>query len=136
MRMKILNMSTRDNRVLMDCDCAVTPTSDLKWFGFSEEGQLFSYDNLGIVRSFSYSTQTWSPRHDFKLKHGHLYRQLWIAGISDQEILVIEMPKDHEAPSIALKTQVRRFKMRSPLLDQATESTTEATTIPQIEAKL
>ena len=120
----MFNMATRDNRVLLDSDCAVTPTSELKWFGFSEEGQLFSYDTLGIIRSFSYNTQTWSPRHDFKMKHGHVYRQLWIVGISDQELLVIEMPKDHEAPSLQIKSNVRRFKMRSPLLAQNEEDTT------------
>lgn len=38
MRLKVFNMATRDNRVLFDSDCAVTPTSELKWFGFSEEG--------------------------------------------------------------------------------------------------
>lgn len=116
MRLKVINMATRDNQVLYDADCSVTPTSDLKWLGFSEEGQLFSYDTLGIVRSFSFSTQTWSPRHDFKIKHSHLYRQLWIVGVSEQELLVIEMPKDHEAPSLQLKSNVRRFKMRSPFL--------------------
>jgi len=74
MRMKVLNMATRENQIIMDADCAVTPTSELRWFGFSEEGQLFSYDGLGIVRSFSYGTQTWTPRHDFKMRHGHLFR--------------------------------------------------------------
>jgi len=115
--MKILNMATRENQMIMDADCAVTPTSELRWFGFSEEGQLFSYDSLGIVRSFSYTTQTWTPRHDFKVRHAHLFRQLWIAGVAEQHLYVIEMPKDHEAPSVALKTSVRRFPLRMPLLD-------------------
>ena len=56
MRLKVINMASRDNQVLIDADCSVTPTSELKWFGFSEEGQLFSFDTLGVVRSFSFST--------------------------------------------------------------------------------
>ena len=56
MRLKVLNMATRDNRVLLDADCAVSPSSTLTWFGYSEEGQLFSYDTFGVVRSFSYTT--------------------------------------------------------------------------------
>ena len=125
--------------MLLDADCAVSPTSELRWFGFSEEGQLFSYDGFGVIRSFSYTTQTWSPRHDFKIKHGHIFRRLWISGISEQEMLVIEMPPDHEAPSIALKSNTRRIKMRLPLLDQGEDQPTEANkelTLPQIEAKL
>ena len=138
MRLKLINMATRDNRVLLDADCPVTPTSELKWFGFSEEGQIFSYDGLGIVRSFSFTSQTWTPRHDFKIKNGHIYRQLWIAGISDQELLVIEMPKDHEAPSFALKSNVRRFKMRQPLLniDDSTVNEGKEESLSQIEAKM
>mmetsp|Transcript_20075 Transcript_20075/g.27127 ORF Transcript_20075/g.27127 Transcript_20075/m.27127 type:complete len:80 (-) Transcript_20075:1051-1290(-) len=56
MRVKIINMAARENAVIIDADCALTPTSELRWFGFSEEGQLFSFDDLGIVRSFSYTT--------------------------------------------------------------------------------
>lgn len=138
MRLKVLNMATRDNRVLIDSDCAVTPSSQLSWFGYSEEGQLFSYDTFGIVRSFSYTTQTWTPRHDFKIKHAHLIRQLWIVGISDQELLVIEMPKDHEAPAITLRSNVRRFKMQSPLLEIYEDDAKEdkEMTLAQIEAKV
>ena len=55
---------------------------------------------------------TWTPRHDFKIKHGHTFRQLWIVGVSDQELLVIEMPKDHEAPAITQRSAIRRFKMK------------------------
>lgn len=29
---------------------------------------------------------------------------------------MIEMPKDHEAPSLAQKANVRRFKMKLPML--------------------
>ena len=83
MRLKILNMATRENSVIMEADCAVTPTSELRWFSFSEEGQLFSLDGLGIVRSFSYNTQTWTPRHDFKTRLGHIYRQLWMVGVAE-----------------------------------------------------
>ena len=55
MRLKIINMGTRDHAVYLDADCPVTPTSELRWFGFSEEGQLFTFDSLGIIRSFSFS---------------------------------------------------------------------------------
>lgn len=140
MRVKILNMAARENSVIIDADCALTPTSELRWFGFSEEGQLFSFDDLGIVRSFSYTTHTWTPRHDFKIKYKRLFRQLWIVGVSEQHLYVIEMPKDHEAPSIALKSNVRRFQMKMPLLeleeDQADADKSKQQSLPQIETKL
>ncbi len=49
------------------------------------------------------------------------------------------MPKDHEAPSLALKNNVRRFKMKLPLLDTADASSSTSSfemSLPQIEAKL
>ena len=56
LRLKIMNMATRDCRLLIDADCAITPGSILTWAGFSEEGQIFTYDSEGILRSFSYTT--------------------------------------------------------------------------------
>ena len=56
LRLKIMNMETRDCRLLIDAECAITPGSELIWADFSEEGQLFTYDNDGILRSFSYTS--------------------------------------------------------------------------------
>lgn len=51
---------------------------------------------------------------------------------------MIEMPKDHEAPAITQRSNVRRFKMKQPLLeiheDEAKEE--KELTLTQIEAKL
>ena len=55
------------------------------------------------------------------------------------------MPKDHEAPSLALKANVRRFKMKLPMLgldDQevvdksANGNKAEGTSLAQIDQKL
>ena len=55
MRIKIINMTTRDYRILIDAECPASPASLLTWVGFSEEGQLFTYDTYGVLRSFSYT---------------------------------------------------------------------------------
>ena len=38
MRVKIINMASREHKVLIDAECPVSPDSKLEWFGFSEEG--------------------------------------------------------------------------------------------------
>lgn len=82
--MKVLNAgSQRDQRTLFDVDFALTPDSTITWFGFSEEGQLFALDSDGILRSFSFSTQTWTPRLDFKQRYPEAYRDMWLSGISE-----------------------------------------------------
>ena len=58
---------------------------------FSEEGQIFTQDSVGIIRSFSFTTQTWSVRMDLREKFLDQARQVWIVGVSDQEILYIEL---------------------------------------------
>jgi chromosome transmission fidelity protein 4 len=101
-----MNMETRDCRVLIDADCAITPGSVLTWMGFSEEGQIFTYDSDGILRSFSYTTQSWSVRLSFDTIRQRLQdsvRSIWIVGISDQEVLYIELGQDHEAPMLTQK---------------------------------
>ena len=106
LRVKIMNMETRDCRVLIDADCAITPGSVLTWMGFSEEGQIFTYDSDGILRSFSYTTQSWSVRLSFDTIRQRLQdsvRSIWIVGISDQEVLYIELGQDHEAPMLTQK---------------------------------
>ena len=55
MRVKIINMTTRDYRILIDAECPASPASLLTWVGFSEEGQLCTFDTYGILRSFSYT---------------------------------------------------------------------------------
>ena len=91
LRLRVMTVGTRDCRVLMDTDCAITPCSELKWFGFSEEGQLFSFDTDGILRSFSFTSQTWSTRIDLRERLYEQSSHIWIVGISDQELLYIEV---------------------------------------------
>jgi len=53
MRLKMINMVNRDYRVLFDIEFPVSRDSNLIWMGFSEEGQLFSFDSEGVMRAFA-----------------------------------------------------------------------------------
>lgn len=114
----MINMSNRDYRVLVDTEFPLSRSANLIWLGFSEEGQLMSFDSEGIVRAFSFNSQQWTPIFDFKQKHAEIYDRIWIVGVMDAEILVIVMPKDSLAPSINQKSQIKRFAYKVPLLDQ------------------
>ena len=59
---------------------------------------------------------------DFKQRHCEVFAQLWIVGVSEDEVLAIEMARDHQAPLLAQKNQIRRYKMRMPLLKQVNEN--------------
>ena len=81
MRVKIINMATRDYKILIDAECPSSAFSILTWVGFSEEGQLFTFDSNGVLRSFSFTEQQWTVRIDFKIRYGNIYKQIWIVGV-------------------------------------------------------
>ena len=137
MRVKIINMATRDYKTMIDVECPISPNSIMTWAGFSEEGQVFTFDSMGVLRSFSYTEQQWTVRLDFKQRYSSIFKQVWIVGVYESEILFIEMPKDHDAPSMIARNATRRVKMSSPLLDIDTEIVDgKELTLPQMEAQL
>jgi hypothetical protein len=87
------------------------------WFGFSDEGQLFSFDTEGVMRSFSFVSEQWTPSLDFKNRFNDIFSSLWIVGVSEQEVLAIKMLADHQAPMVTQKGEIRRFQLRVPLLN-------------------
>ena len=94
-------MSIRNYKAIIDTDLPLSRQAVIVWMGFSEEGQLFTYDSEGVLRSLSFANKQWSPVLDFKGKHSEVFDRLWISGISDGEVLAIEMARDHQAPLIA-----------------------------------
>jgi hypothetical protein len=56
MRIKLINMTNRDYRILIDSEFPLSRSANLIWLGFSEEGQLMSFDSEGIMRAFTFSS--------------------------------------------------------------------------------
>ncbi len=56
MRMKLISMTNRDYRILIDTEFPLSRSANLIWLGFSEEGQLMSFDSEGVMRAFTFAT--------------------------------------------------------------------------------
>ena len=98
MRLALLDVNKGCKNIL-EVPCPVSKYSNLIWLGFSEEGQLFSYDGEGIIRCLNMETKNWTPILDFKMSYPHIMaNQMWIVGICEQEVLAIELPKGYAAP--------------------------------------
>jgi len=69
----MVNMVNRDYRIIFDTECPVSRDANLVWLGFSEEGQLLSFDSEGVMRAFTFTSQQWSPIYDFKQRHPDVY---------------------------------------------------------------
>jgi hypothetical protein len=135
MRLKVINMDDRDYRTVVETECPVSKDSYIVWMGFTEEGQFMTFDSDGILRSFNFKNQQWTPVMDFKIKYQHFYDKLWIVGITDGEVLAHELPNSQQSvPNLGQKGQIRRFKLKVPLLNQQnTNVDSKELTLPQIE---
>ncbi len=52
----MMRMLNRDYRVLVDTEFPLSRAANLVWLGFSEEGQLMSFDSEGIMRAFTFTS--------------------------------------------------------------------------------
>lgn len=95
---------------MYDIECPISHRSNLIWLGYSEEGMLFTFDNEGILRTLNPFNKQWIPVIDFKYKYPDIYTQLWIVGVSEGEVLVIEMAKNFVVPHPSQKSMIKRFK--------------------------
>lgn len=68
LKLKLFDMHNKSYQLLQDIECPISRYSNLIWLGFSDEGQLFSYDNEGIIRVLNFSNFQWLPILDFKIK--------------------------------------------------------------------
>jgi chromosome transmission fidelity protein 4 len=98
LRMKCIDMQSKSYNVLYDTDCPITVHSNLVWAGFSEEGQIFTYDNEGVLRCQNPQNKLWIPILDFKQKYPAAYANMWIVGMCEGEVLAIELAKGYNVP--------------------------------------
>lgn len=100
LKLKLISMLHRDYRVMVETDCPISRQAELKWLGFSEEGQLMTFDTDGVMRSFNSSNNQWAPVFDFKTNHLEISGNIWIVGVMEQEILAIVIQNDAPVPLI------------------------------------
>jgi hypothetical protein len=113
----VIDVSNRTYNTLIDIDCPVSRYSNMQWCGYSEEGQLFTYDSEGIMRCLNPQNMQWIPAIDFRSKVPQNYAHMWIVGVTDGEVLAFELPKGYQAPHMHQKSLIRRFQLKIPFLD-------------------
>ena len=96
-RLKVINMEERNYSVVVDTECPVSRDSVINWLGFSEEGQFMTLDTEGVLRAFNFRNHQWIPCLDFKSRSN----RVWITGVTDSEVLAIEMNAEQSVPILA-----------------------------------
>ncbi|KAG6413774.1 hypothetical protein SASPL_126488 [Salvia splendens] len=93
----------------------LTPGSNLTWFGFSEEGQLSSFDSKGILRVFtSQFGGTWLPLFSAsKIKKSE--ENYWVAGLNASKLFCIVCKSPETFPQSTPKPVLTLLDLSFPL---------------------
>ncbi|XP_038687193.1 WD repeat and HMG-box DNA-binding protein 1-like isoform X2 [Tripterygium wilfordii] len=92
----------------------LTPGSCLSWFGFSEEGQLSSYDSKGVLMVFtSQYGGTWLPV--FSGSRDKSDENYWMVGLNAQKLFCIVCKKPDLFPQVVPKPVLSLLDLSVPL---------------------
>lgn len=67
--------------------------SNLQWVGYSEEGLLCALNDNGLLSALYMKIEQWVPILDLKVDYMESFKQFWIGGIMDNEVLVLRLPE-------------------------------------------
>ncbi|XVF49878.1 hypothetical protein PTKIN_Ptkin04bG0051500 [Pterospermum kingtungense] len=93
----------------------LTPGSYLTWFGFSEEGQLSSYDSKGVLRVFtSQYGGSWLPLFSSsnERKSGENY---WVVGLNARKLFCVVCKNPDSFPQVLPKPVLTLLDLSFPL---------------------
>ncbi|XP_038678678.1 WD repeat and HMG-box DNA-binding protein 1-like isoform X2 [Tripterygium wilfordii] len=92
----------------------LTPGSYLSWFGFTEEGQLSSYDSKGVLRIFTGQYGgTWLPV--FSGSRDNSDENYWVVGLNAQKLFCIVCRKPELFPQVMPKPVLSLLDLSVPL---------------------
>ena len=120
-------------KTVMDGEAPMQKYTNLMWVGFSEEGLLCSLNDNGVVSGLNMKSEQWVPIIDLKTQYAETYKNFWLAGIMDNELLVLELPSQFDQPPMRMRPIYKRIPLHFPLLNleakqgAATTSSTAAT---------
>ncbi|KAK3154137.1 hypothetical protein QOZ80_2BG0186610 [Eleusine coracana subsp. coracana] len=94
----------------------LTPCSQLSWFGFSENGQLSSYDSEGILRVFSSQFGgSWVPIFSSIKARKSEDESHWVVGLDANNIFCILCKSPHSYPQVMPKPVLTILELAFPL---------------------
>ncbi|KAJ6749212.1 WD REPEAT AND HMG-BOX DNA BINDING PROTEIN [Salix purpurea] len=92
----------------------LTPGSHLIWFGFSEEGQLSSYDSKGVLRVFtSQYGGSWLPV--FSASKEKSDESYWVVGLNASKLFCISYKSPDKFPQVIPKPVLSLLNLSFPV---------------------
>ncbi|XP_028763635.1 WD repeat and HMG-box DNA-binding protein 1 [Neltuma alba] len=101
-----------ETQLLKGC-LPLTPGSSLTWFGFSEDGQLSSYDSKGVLRVFtSQYGGSWLPLFSANKEKDENY---WVVGLNASKLFCVICKKPDTFPQVMPKPVLTLLNLSFPL---------------------
>lgn len=91
LKVQIINISNM--KQLIDIPVILSTKSELKWYGFSEEGILYVQDTKFMLWGL-YNQNFWAPVYD-----GSESTNMWVIGVCEDKIVHLKVPHDEDDPS-------------------------------------
>ncbi|KAL5657729.1 hypothetical protein ACJX0J_030892, partial [Zea mays] len=111
---KVFNIS--EGTQSMSGRLVLTPLSRLSWFGFSENGQLSSYDSKGILRVFSNQFGgSWLPLFSSVKARKSEDESHWVVGLDANNIFCILCKTPQSYPQVMPKPVLSILELSFPL---------------------
>lgn len=110
----MVNPGPASYKTLMNGVAYLSQNSCFDWVGFSEEGQLMTYSDTGIVSSLNMMNGQWTPVLTVKEKFPEFIAKCWICGFSEKEMFAIPLPRGSEQPPLKMKS--KSYKLSVPTL--------------------
>ncbi|KAG6472940.1 WD repeat and HMG-box DNA-binding protein 1-like [Zingiber officinale] len=114
LEVRVLKISKRTE--VIKCCLPLSPSSSLTWFGFSEEGQLSSYDSKGVLRVFSHQYGgTWLPIFSALKARKSDDENYWIVGLNESKLFCIICKSPETYPMVMPKPVLELLSFSFPL---------------------
>eukprot|EP00826_Nyctotherus_ovalis_P017650 TRINITY_DN1520_c0_g1_i9.p1 TRINITY_DN1520_c0_g1~~TRINITY_DN1520_c0_g1_i9.p1 ORF type:complete len:676 (+),score=210.29 TRINITY_DN1520_c0_g1_i9:102-2129(+) len=113
-RMGVRMVDVKDDlRVVLDAPVALSSEATIKWIGFSEEGQLFTYDTDGMLRGLvEYQGSFWIPTFDYKLTGAE--GEFWVVSVLKNSVLGVELKGVYDEPTLLDKEKLKEISFNFP----------------------
>ena len=90
--LKIREYNLKNNKIELDLNIAISPSSKLQWIGYSDDGVFYTQDSLGIIRTLK-DKIFWTPI----LENSNT--NFWITGVIDKELTGFKLLNNEKTPS-------------------------------------
>lgn len=116
LRMKVIDV-TAFYKTIADTEVALSPSSSITWANFSDEGQIYTFDSIGVMRQFSFSMgMNWIPVLDTEMKYKIEASKFYVIGVSQSDISCVVL-NNKTSPDFTDKNKIKVYKFLLPLLD-------------------